>query len=101
MTFDLVDIAEGEPGRFWHMNNDCNVRVDTLFHWGRYFDNIMQYSTCKGCSAGCALGFDKHCESGLPLSVTTHVYANFHIIWKDLFTYANAHGTWKLPGNYM
>ena len=31
MTFYPVKIAEGEPGRSWHMNDDCDVRVDTFF----------------------------------------------------------------------
>ena len=32
ITFDPLEIAEGEPGRFWHMNDDCDVRVDMFFH---------------------------------------------------------------------
>ena len=29
MTFDPVEIAKGEPWRFWHVNDECDVRVDT------------------------------------------------------------------------
>ena len=31
LTFDPAEIAEGEPGKFWHVNDQCDVRVDTYF----------------------------------------------------------------------
>ena len=52
MTFDLVEIAEGEPGRFWHVNDDCDVRVDTFF----CFSNVTQRSARKGRGAECGRG---------------------------------------------
>ena len=27
MTFDPVEIAEGKPGSFWHVNDACDVKV--------------------------------------------------------------------------
>ena len=58
MTFDLVEIAEGEPGRFWHVNDNCDIRVDC-------FTNVMQSSARKGQEAG-SLGLERCGESGLP-----------------------------------
>ena len=35
MIFDLVKIVEGGRETFWHMNDDCDIRVDAFFRWGR------------------------------------------------------------------
>ena len=32
MTFDPVEMAEGEPGRFWYVNDVCDLRGNTFFH---------------------------------------------------------------------
>ena len=59
MTFDLIEIAKGEPGRFWHINDNYAVRVDTFFCF-------TQRSARKGWKAG-SLGLVRHGESGLSL----------------------------------
>ena len=37
MTFEPMEIVKGEPGKFWHVNDDCDVRVNTFF----YFSNAL------------------------------------------------------------
>ena len=57
MTFDPVKIA-GQPERFWHVNDNCDVRVDMFF----FFSNVVQRSAHKGFSP-CLVWLGK---SGLP-----------------------------------
>ena len=49
MQYDLLPSRGKEPGRFWHVNDDCDVRVDT-FSVRVHVDAFFCFS--KGCGTG-------------------------------------------------